>query len=210
MRLLESAPQRYDFGIRLLSLGHIDRAYRRVAELVRGPDVLDLGCGTGNMTMCLAKLGLCVVAVDVSPEMLAVARHKVPPGAAVRFMQTGAVELIDLFPAGSFDTIVTILVLSELSEAEQRLALSQCHCLLRPGGRLILADEVRAPKFLQRMLHNLVRVPLSVITYVLTQASTSPVSGLKAKLNETGFSIIMEESNRLGDFALVEAEKHEA
>jgi len=33
MRLLESAPQRYDFGIRLLSLGHIDRVYVRVAQL---------------------------------------------------------------------------------------------------------------------------------------------------------------------------------
>lgn len=56
MRLLESAPERYDFGIRLLSLGHIDRVYRRVAELVRGHDVLDLGCGTGNLTMRLARL----------------------------------------------------------------------------------------------------------------------------------------------------------
>ena len=209
MRLLESAPERYDFGIRVLSLGHIDRVYRRVAELVRGPNVLDLGCGTGNMTMRLARLGLCVVGVDLSPEMLAVAKHKVPPGAAVRFVQTGAVELIDHFPAESFDTVVSILVFSELSDAERRLVLRQCRCLLRPGGRLILADEVRAPTFYRRMLHNLVRVPLSVITYLLTQTSTSPVSELKAKLSETGFSIIMEESNRLGDFALLEAEKRE-
>lgn len=210
MRLLESAPERYDFGIRLLSLGHIDRVYRRVTELVRGPNVLDLGCGTGNLAMRLARLGLCVVGVDLSPEVLAVARHKVPPAAAVRWVQTGAVELIDHFPAGSFDTIVSILMFSELSDAEQHLVLRQCRCLLRPGGRLILADEVKAPAFLQRALHNLVRVPLSLITYVLTQASTSPVGDLQAKLNQAGFGIIMEEGNRLGDFALVEAEKREA
>ncbi len=210
MRLLESAPERYDFGIRLLSLGHIDRIYRRVAELVRGHDVLDLGCGTGNLTMHLARLGLCVVGVDLSPEMLAVARRKVPPDAAVRFVQTGAVELIDHFSAESFDTIVSILMFSELSDAEQLLVLRQCRCLLRPGGRLILADEVSVPTFLRRMLHNLVRLPLSVIAYVLTQASTSPVGDLQAKLSETRFSIIMEETNRLGDFALLEAEKREA
>jgi ubiquinone/menaquinone biosynthesis C-methylase UbiE len=210
MRVLESAPERYDFGIRLLSLGHIERVYRRVAELVRGPNVLDLGCGTGNMTMRLAQRGLSVVGVDISPEMLAVARRKIPAGAAVRFVQTGAAELIDHFPAGSFDTIVSILVFSEMSEAEQLLVLRQCRSLLRPGGRMILADEVRAPKFLWRMVHNLVRVPLSIITYLLTQASTSPVGDLNAKLSETGFRIIMEERNRLRDFALLVAEKSEA
>jgi ubiquinone/menaquinone biosynthesis C-methylase UbiE len=210
MRLLESAPERYDFGIRLLSLGHIDRVYRRVAQLVCGPNVLDLGCGTGNMTARLTRLGLCVIGVDLSPEMLAVARHKIPPGMSVRLVQTGAAELIDNFPAGSFDTIVSILMFSELSDAEQRLVLRQCRSLLRPGGRLILADEVKAPTFLRRRLHNLVRAPLSVVTYLLTQASTSPVGDLKAKLSEAGFRIIMEESNRLGDFALVEAEKREA
>ena len=210
MRLLESAPQRYDFGIRLLSLGHIDRVYVRVTELVRGPDVLDLGCGTGSLALRLARLGLRVTGVDASPEMLALAKRKTPPGATLRWLETSAVELIDHFPAGSFDTIVSILVFSELSEAEQLLVLRQCRSLLRPGGRLILADEVRAPEFLRRTFHNLMRAPLSVITYVLTQASTRPVTDLKAKLSETGFSIIMEESNRLGDFALVEAEKREA
>ena len=176
MRLLESAPQRYDFGIRLLSLGHIDRVYVRVAQLVRGPDVLDLGCGTGNMALRLTRLGLRVTGIDASPEMLAVARRKIPPGAVVRWVETRAVELIDHFPAGSFDTILSILAFSELSEAEQFLVLRQCRSLLRPGGRLILADEVRAPEFLRRTLHNLMRAPLSVIAYVLTQASTRPVT----------------------------------
>lgn len=210
MRLLESAPQRYDLGIRLLSLGHINRVYRRVAELVRGPDVLDLGCGTGNLTMRLARAGLGVTGVDLSPEMLAVAKRKMPAGMTVRLVQAGAAELIDHFPTESFDTIVSILMFSELSDAEQRLVLHQCRVLLRPSGRLILADEVRPSTLPLRWIHYLVRLPLSVITYVLTQASTSPVRDLKAKLNETGFRIIMEESNRLGDFALVEAEKREA
>ena len=210
MRLLESAPERYDFGIRLLSLGHIDRVYHRVAELVRGSDVLDLGCGTGNLTIQLARRGLSVVGVDLSPEMLALAKRKAAAGTAPRLLQAGAVELIDHFPVGSFDTIVSVLVFSELSDAEQRVALRQCGSLLRPRGCLILADEVRAPTLLRRLLHHLVRVPLSVITYVLTQASTSPVTDLREKLGEAGFSIIMEESNWLGDFTLVEAEKREA
>jgi len=57
MRVLESASHRYDFGIRLLSLGHIERVYDRVAQLARGPEVLDLGCGPGLYASRLARLG---------------------------------------------------------------------------------------------------------------------------------------------------------
>ena len=210
MRVLESAPDRYDLGIRLLSLGRIDWIYDQVAKLVRGPDVLDLGCGTGNLTMRMARLNLQVTGVDLSPEMLAVARRKIPPEAAVRWVQTGVAELIDHFAAGSFDTIASVLLFSELSDAEQRLVLRECHGLLRTGGRLILADEIRSPTFPRCALHNLVRLPLAVVTYALTQTSTSPVSDLKGKLNESGFSVILEEKNGLGDFLLVEAEKREA
>lgn len=209
MRLLESAPERYDLGIRLLSLGHITRIYRRAGEWVRGHDVLDLGCGTGNLTMLLARRGMCVVGVDLSPEMLAVARRKMPAGAAVQWVQTGAVELVDHFAAASFDTIVSVLMFSELTDDEQRLVLRECHTLLRPGGQLILADEVRARTFLRRLIHNLVRLPLSLITYLLTQASTSSVDNPEEKLQESGFNVIREEKNWLGDFALLEAEKRE-
>jgi demethylmenaquinone methyltransferase/2-methoxy-6-polyprenyl-1,4-benzoquinol methylase len=103
------------------------------------------------LTARLAQLGFCIV--DLSPEMLALARRKILPDKAVRFVQIGAVELTDNFPAESFDTIVNVLMFSELSEAEQSLVLRQCRSLLRSGGRLIMADEVRAPKFLRRETH---------------------------------------------------------
>jgi 2-polyprenyl-3-methyl-5-hydroxy-6-metoxy-1,4-benzoquinol methylase len=201
MRWLESSPRRYDAGVCLLSLGHM-------AELVQGHDILDLGCGTGNMSVRLARGGAKVVGVDLSPEMLAVAREKVPPG-PVRWLQTGAAELTDHFPERSFDTIVSVLLFSELSDAEQRLVLHECHSLLRPAGQLILADEVRAPSWLGRVLHNLLRVPLFLFTYLLTQTSTRPVAGLAEKLNQAGFRIMLHESNWLGDFSLVQAAKRE-
>lgn len=143
MRLLESAPHRYDFGIRLLSLGHINSVYDRVAQLARGPEVLDLGCGTGNVALRLARRDLHVTGVDLSPQMLDRARQKTPPAATLRWLQASAVELIDHFQAESFDTITSVLLFSELSEAEQGEALRQCHRLLRPGAQLIVADAVR-------------------------------------------------------------------
>lgn len=209
MRVLESASQRYDFGIRLLSLGHIEWVYDRVAQLVRGPAVLDLGCGTGNVALRLARRGLEVTGVDLSPAMLDRGRRKSPPGAGVRWVEASAVELIDHFPAESFDTITSVLVLSELSAAEQGEALRQCHRVLRAGGQLIVADEVRAATVARRAFHSVVRLPLAAITYALTQASTHAVRDLEAKVATAHFALVRRESNRLGDFVLLEAEKRE-
>lgn len=210
MRVLESSSRRYDWGIRLLSLGHVERVYDRVVELARGPEVLDVGCGTGNVALRLARRGLNVTGVDLSPQMLDVARGKTPLGLGVRWVETSAVELIDHFEPESFDTITCVLLLSELSAEEQREALRQCHGLLRQGGQLIVADEVRAPALARRVLHTVVRLPLALATYALTQVSTSPVRHLEAKLAAARFVAVKKESNRLGDFVLLLAEKQGA
>ncbi len=66
MKVLESTPERYDRGIRLLSRGRIDDVCRRVAALASGPGrrVLDIGCGTGAVSLACAALGVRVIAID--------------------------------------------------------------------------------------------------------------------------------------------------
>jgi len=209
MRVLESVPRRYDLGIQLLSFGHIKRVYDRVAQCARGPEVLDLGCGTGSVALRLARRGLRVTGVDLSAEMLELARQKAPASSALRWVQTSAVELIDHFQPGSFDTITSVLLLSELSVAEQQEALRQCHRLLRTDGQLIVADEIRAPTRARRALRYLVRLPLAALTYALTQTGTRPVRDLDSEISEAGFAVAWRESNRVGDFVLLEAKKRE-
>lgn len=210
MRVLESSPRRYDFGLRLLSLGHIGKVYQRVAQLACGPDVLDVGCGTGSLSLRLAARGFHVTGVDLSAEMLDLARQKPASPVPVRWLQTSALELIDHFPPESFDTICCVLLLSELSAPERSETLRQCHRLLRPRGQLLVADEVRAPTLARRFLHRLVWLPLAAITYVFTQASTHPVPGLDAALAGAGFTLVRREPNRLGNFLVIEARKREA
>lgn len=210
MRVLESAPRRYDLGIRLLSFGHISSVYERIVELAHGPEILDLGCGTGTLALRLAARGLHVTGVDLSPDMLDVTREKTPASAAVRWVQAGAVELIDYFQPQRFDAIISVLLFSELSASEQTETLRQCHLLLRPGGQFIIADEIRAATFARRAMQNLVRIPLAAVTYALTQTSTGAVRDLEQKVAAAQFRIVRRETNHLGDFVLLEALKQES
>jgi demethylmenaquinone methyltransferase/2-methoxy-6-polyprenyl-1,4-benzoquinol methylase len=135
MRLLESAPRRYDMGIRLLSLGRSERVHSRMAEQVEpGERVLDVGCGTGSLALRCVQKGALVTGIDVSPQMLDVARAKLAAfdlEDKVELRQMSAIDLDEGFPDGSFDVVLSSLVFSELSEDEQRFVLRECHRLLR-------------------------------------------------------------------------------
>jgi ubiquinone/menaquinone biosynthesis C-methylase UbiE len=200
MRILESAPRRYDLGIRLLSLGRVDAMYDAVATAAVGgetnPRVLELGCGTGNLTARLAARGATVTAIDQDPEMLAVAREKLGGEPRVTLQEMAAVEIADRFPAGHFDAVAGTLVLSEMSEDEQAYVLAAARRVLRPGGRLAVADEVRPEGLWGRLAWAVTRWPAAALTYVLTQTSTRAVRDLAGRVRVAGFDV--REDRRLG------------
>jgi len=211
MKVLESTPERYDRGIRILSGGAIDRVYEEIARRAAAPGrrVLDLGCGTGGVTLTCAARGAAVVGIDRDAGMLAVARAKVRAaglGERVELVELGAMELEDRFPPESFDAIVSCLMLSELVEEEQSYVLRAARTRLRTQGRLVVADEVRAAGGAARLRQSLRRLPQVVLTYALTQTTTRAVTDLAALVRAAGFSVVQETS--IGrDFALVEARR---
>jgi ubiquinone/menaquinone biosynthesis C-methylase UbiE len=212
MKVLESAPRRYDLGIRLLSLGRITRVHREVAErsVSEGSRALDIGCGTGSLAIACARRGARVTGIDISPQMLDIARRKVEQAEltdSVTLLQMSAIELDERFEPESFDTIMSSLTFSELSDDEQRFVLRQCQRLLKNGGRLVVADETVPPSWPKRLLHLLVRLPLVVLTYVLTQTTTRAVAKLESKIADAGFEIQWANTSLLGDFKIISAIK---
>jgi ubiquinone/menaquinone biosynthesis C-methylase UbiE len=200
MRILESAPHRYDLGIRLLSFGRVDAMYDAVAAAAVGDDpkprILELGCGTGNLTARLLARGATVTAIDREPEMLAVAREKLGGEPGLTLQEMAAVEIADRFPAGGFDAVAGTLVLSEMSEDEQAYVLDAARRVLRPGGRLVVADEVPPEGFWGRLAYAATRWLAAAVTYVLTQTSTRAVRDLAGRVRAAGFAVC--EDRRLG------------
>jgi len=205
MKLLEQTPEKYDRGMRLLTLGRIDRIKEEIANrwIEPGQAVLEIGCGTGRLSARMAARGARVVAIDVSEPMLALARVTAP---GVELHHMTAVEIGDL-GAERFDRIVATLSLSELSEAEVNHVVRAAASLLRPGGRLVVADEVPAARWWGRPLAALVRVPLAALTFLLTQNTTHALKGLAARLEAAGLHLVHREDHLLGTLALVVAEK---
>ena len=215
MRILESAPRRYDLGIRLLSWGRVGEMYEQVAARAVGdeqsPAILEIGCGTGNLTRALVQRGARVTAIDMNPDMMEMAREKMgkgssTTGAPVEFLEMAAVEIADRFPPARFDAAVASLVLSEMSEDEQAYVLEAVRQVLRPDGRLVIADEVRSAGRFSRLLQAAMRWPVAALTYAITQTSTTAVRDLDTRVEAAGFRL--REHGRLpGGVGIVVAEK---
>lgn len=100
---------------------------------------VDLGAGTGFVTVPLAQRTASVLAVDISPSMLDALR-----GTAGREglpVETRAADLTTLeLPPESVDLVVSNYALHHLTDADKADLVRRAHTWLRPGGRIAIAD----------------------------------------------------------------------
>jgi SAM-dependent methyltransferase len=121
------------------ALADLDAAMIAEARIGPGLRVLDLGCGSGDLTLHLVETGAEVFALDLSPGMVEVARRRIETfadGASASFVdapveQTG-------FPDAHFDVIVGRFILHHLDVSAAAVELAR---ILRPGGRAIFAEN---------------------------------------------------------------------
>ncbi|MBB5849425.1 class I SAM-dependent methyltransferase [Micrococcus endophyticus] len=113
--------------------------FRQVAEEAGATRIVDLGCGTGSLTVTLADEGRAVVGIDPAEAMLAVARAR-PGGNAVTWRQ-GTAELIE--PASADLVVMSGNVAMHLIGDVWHATLQRVAAGLTPGGRLVF--ETRNP-----------------------------------------------------------------
>lgn len=130
----------YDAGVRLTMRERLWRPLIIDVVAAASPrTVVDVGCGTGALSIPIATRlpSARVVGVDGDPEVLDFARQK--PGADAVEWREGHAGTLPL-QAGEADVVVTSLVLHHLPLQTKREMLSEARRVLRPGGRLIVAD----------------------------------------------------------------------
>jgi ubiquinone/menaquinone biosynthesis C-methylase UbiE len=212
MKVLESSARRYDAGINILSLGQINKIKREIVEnyIAAGDKVLEIGCGTGTLAVLCAEKGASVFGFDTSSRMLGIAKKKIRErnlGDRVEIAEMGAIEMDKAFASETFDKVVSTLVFSELYSDEQRYVLAEAYRVLKQGGLIVIADEVRSNSVAKRVIQLLVRIPLMVITYILTQTSTKAVKGIENAIAGAGFEIVHQERRFFDSFGLYIARK---
>jgi demethylmenaquinone methyltransferase/2-methoxy-6-polyprenyl-1,4-benzoquinol methylase len=137
-RLFATIAPRYDLITRILSFGLDGRWKVRLidlAEVKPGSRLLDLACGTGDLTFEGARRGAAAVGLDITSGMIELARLK-PGGARVSWL-VGDMAALPI-AAGSFDIVTTGYGLRNTSDLSG--ALADIHRVLRPGGVLCSLD----------------------------------------------------------------------
>lgn len=161
----------------------------RAAGLQPGKTALELGCGTGMFTEKFAASGARVIAVDISPDLLAKARDRRLPADRVRFELRQAESLdrtdaaLQPWAANGLDAVIGSSVLHHL---DIPAAIATCKKLLAPGGRIAFAE----PNLLNPQVW-MERNFRSLFPYVSADESAIVRWSLRRQLEQGGFSNVV-------------------
>jgi SAM-dependent methyltransferase len=195
----------YDSAV---AIGMRERTFRErlQSQILEGPaplEVLDLGCGTGTLAIALAGGGARVTAID--PDLRVLARAQAKAGSpAVRWLQ-GFADAARHLPPASVDRVVFSLVLHHLQDEAKLLALTQAHRVLRPGGRVHIAEwGIPGDPLMELAFRALQLIDGAGTTESLGRGE------LPSMLTEAGFATVIEHDKlrtAFGRLVLVSAER---
>ena len=138
----------YDLLTNALTFGQAKRLRALTIDLALlkpGESLLDVGCGTGGVTIPARQrvgTGGKAAGIDPAPEMISVARRKASRKGLEIDFRVGVIEALP-FPEASFDAVTASLMVHHLPEHLQVKGLAEIYRVLKPGGRLLIADFIR-------------------------------------------------------------------
>lgn len=194
----------YDVAIKwLMPEDRFKRDLIRQAAIGRDHRVLDLGCGTGTLTILVKQLHpeSAVVGLDGDPKVLEIARAKAKKaGVEIVFQEGMAFQLP--YPDGSFDRVLCSLVLHHLTTENKQRTLKEVCRVLRPGGEFHVADFGKPGNFPAYLISLIIRLFEDVM---------DNIKGLLPKMfAQAGFSQVEETARYMtiaGTLALYKARK---
>ena len=179
---------------RVIAIMTRERRWRRllldVLQPRAGETILDIGAGTGSQAILLKQH--ChqarILATDPDPEALRLARDKAERvGVEISFHCVMGDRLADVVPPGSVDAVISSLVLHQCPLEVKAAILKAAWLMLRPGGRIVIADYGFQPTPLMRILFQQVQ---RLDGFDNTQPNAEGI--LETLIPEAGFSYVRE------------------
>lgn len=194
----------HDIFVSLMGLGVNGPNSRMIIEMAKikpGDKVLDVGCGTGDLTLTAKKYAGAsgsANGIDASPEGIDIARKKAERGGSGAVFEVGLIERI-AYPDATFDVVISRLVIHHLPDDLKRQGFSEIYRVLKPGGLCFLADFKPPTNPL------LVHVISALVNHGMIMQSN--VWGLPPMLTETGFVEVASGPTRSAFLAFVSGKK---
>jgi ubiquinone/menaquinone biosynthesis C-methylase UbiE len=154
---MEKMVPSYDSYMRMMTLGR-ERSLRemtvRLAQVKPGDVVLEVGCGTGTLTLAAKRqVGPSgkVYGIDVIPGMIELSQRKAAQANEDVPFQLGSIDDIP-FPANHFDAVMCSFMIFHMSETTRRKGIAEVHRVLKPQGRVCVLDLALPPQPLPRAI----------------------------------------------------------
>ena len=154
---MEQMVDSYDSYMRKMTLGR-ERALREMtvslAQVKPGDCVLEVGCGTGTLTLAAkrqAGQSGKVFGIDIIPGMIERSQRKAAQANVDVTFQLGGIDDIP-FPANQFDVVMCSFMIFHMSEMVRRKGIAEIYRVLKPQGRLLVLDLALPTDPLPRMI----------------------------------------------------------
>ncbi len=187
----------YDPFVNVLALGRRRRLRQQtlaLATITAGATVVEIGCGTGDVTLLAARAAGpsgTVTGIDPAPEMVALARKKAQAAGLAAHFQVGVAEQLP-FADASIDVVFSSLMMHHLTDDLKQRAFYEVKRVLKPGGQVVIVDFARSDNlaskfFASLLLHPTMRLGVQDLAPLLRAAGFTQLSTGSLGLMRLGF-----------------------
>jgi ubiquinone/menaquinone biosynthesis C-methylase UbiE len=199
-RQMEKMVPSYDSYMRKVTLGR-ERTLRemtvRLAQIKPGDCVLEVGCGTGTLTLAAKRQAGSsgkAFGIDIIPGMIEASRRKAAQANEDIAFQLGSIDDIP-FPADQFDVVMCSFMIFHMSEMTRRKGIAEIYRVLQPRGRLLVLDLALPAQPLSRaiaktLFGGMLQHDLRELLPLMQAAGFSDVEIAPAKFRVLGLSIL--------------------
>jgi len=197
---MEQMVNSYDSYMRTMTLGR-ERALREMtvnlAQVKPGDCVLEVGCGTGTLTLAAKRQAGPsgkVFGIDIIPGMIELCQRKAAQANADVTFQLGSMDDIP-FSANQFDVVMASFMIFHMSETVRHKGMAEIYRVLKPQGRLLVLDLALPTQPLPRviaqtLLGGMLQHDLRELLPLMEAAGFSDVEFAQAKFRVLGLSIL--------------------